>query len=550
MTDALFPDANPLAARQPKSDRLILTRFLDAAANDQRLVDDADAAHPVLVRWADLESGGKLRKLNETQLQGDFLAQVFGDALGYRRAVDGADAWNLEQHRPVGGVVPDALLGHFGPARDPQPLAVVELKGAAVHLDRDRSAGRTAVDQCWDYLVNLPAACRWGIVSNFVSFRLYERDSTKRRYEHFTLQSLRDPKVFRRFYALFHYNGLIAGKLGAKARTPDLLARTNDRQRAVGDELYELYSHQRTRLIEELHLRRGHGLAPAIEWAQRLFDRVIFIAFCEDRGLLPIDTIKKAHGVRGFSAVTNPQWQSFRALFRMVDAGGEHVGIPAYNGGLFAANRPSTTWICPTATPTSSSGWATTTSPTRSTSTSSGTCSSARSPRSKSSAKPASSAATPTKARDFAEMPQSAKRKRLGIYYTPPELTSRIVRYTIDELIDARFADAGDDPHAQLAVLRGLKIVDPACGSGAFLFQAYDALELRYAQVLDRLPEAERRELAPQLPRFILNDNLYGVDLSPEAVEITQLALWIRSADARQPLTRLWPTTSATATRS
>ena len=39
-------------------------------------------------------------------------------------------------------------------------------------------------------------------------------------------------------------------------------------------------------------------------------------------------------------------------------------------------------------------------------------------------------------------MPQSAKRKQLGIYYTPPELTSRIVQYTVEELIAERFAAA------------------------------------------------------------------------------------------------------------
>ena len=52
--------------------------------------------------------------------------------------------------------------------------------------------------------MNVPPTCRWGIVSNIVSFRLYERNSTKRVYEHFTLQSLRDPATFRQFYALFH----------------------------------------------------------------------------------------------------------------------------------------------------------------------------------------------------------------------------------------------------------------------------------------------------------------------------------------------------------
>ncbi len=86
---------------------------------------------------------------------------------------------------------------------------MIELKGPKVHLDRDRSNGRTAVDQCWDYLVNTPPECRWGIVSNIVSFRLYERASTKRTYEHFTLQSLRDFELFKQFYVLFHRQGLI-----------------------------------------------------------------------------------------------------------------------------------------------------------------------------------------------------------------------------------------------------------------------------------------------------------------------------------------------------
>ena len=93
-----------------------------------------------------------------------------------------------------------------------------------------------------------------------------------------------------------------------------------------------------------------------------------------------------------------------------------------------------------------------------------------------------------------------------------------------------------------LAILRNLKIVDPACGSGAFLFQAYDVLESRYHEVighLEQLGQPDAEKLADQIPTFILRENLYGVDLSPEAVEITQLALWIRSASPGQLLENL-----------
>ena len=158
-------------------------------------------------------------------------------------------------------------------------------------------------------------------------------------------------------------------------------------------------------------------------------------------------------------------------------------------------------------------------------------------------------------------MPQSAKRKRLGIYYTPAELTSRIVQYTVEELIAQRFAAAAvefgiPDEDARscvapedaeywqqcLGILRNLRIVDPACGSGAFLFQAYNVLELRYHEVIGHLDEAgdaSASKLVDQISHFILQENLYGVDLSPEAVEITQLALWIRSATPGQTLAKL-----------
>ena len=146
---------------------------------------------------------------------------------------------------------------------------MIELKGPKVHLDRDRSNGRTAVGQCWDYLVNTPPECRWGIVSNIVSFRLYERASTKRAYEHFTLQSLRDFDVFKQFYVLFHRQGLIDESLLGPPRAVALLKKSTERQRKVGDELYEAYSRNRTELIAELHYQaespagRGHRNGPA-----------------------------------------------------------------------------------------------------------------------------------------------------------------------------------------------------------------------------------------------------------------------------------------------
>src|SRR5437588_208337 len=91
----LFPIESPVAQRQPKTDRLILERFLKPAAKDFRLEEsELRAAHAVLLKWADLETSGRLSQLNETQMQGDFLAQVFGEALGYAGFDEGKEVWH------------------------------------------------------------------------------------------------------------------------------------------------------------------------------------------------------------------------------------------------------------------------------------------------------------------------------------------------------------------------------------------------------------------------------------------------------------------------
>ncbi len=62
----------------------------------------------------------------------------------------------------------------------------------------------------------------------------------------------------------------------------------------------------------------------------------MFVAFCEDRGLLPADSLKRAFEHQNPYDASRTIWDNFRGLFRAIDGGNAALDIPRYNGGLFA----------------------------------------------------------------------------------------------------------------------------------------------------------------------------------------------------------------------
>jgi len=223
--------------------------------------------------------------------------------------------------------------------KDVAPTVILELKGAQADLDRDKTDGRTAVQQCWDYLNQLPDT-PWGIVSNYVTIRLYHKSSPARAYEEFTVADFLDPDRLKQFYYIFEKNGLVGNKLTDKknlSRAARLLKKTESQKREVGDELYVYYADQRENLIDELMTAKGMPQDTAIHYAQKLLDRIIFMAFCESRGLLPERLIDSTwRNVAPLARATNPRWRNFLDAFHAIDKGHSSLDLPTgYNGGLF-----------------------------------------------------------------------------------------------------------------------------------------------------------------------------------------------------------------------
>jgi type I restriction-modification system DNA methylase subunit len=126
-------------------------------------------------------------------------------------------------------------------------------------------------------------------------------------------------------------------------------------------------------------------------------------------------------------------------------------------------------------------------------------------------------------------------RKAGGVYYTPTYVVDYIVKQTVEKLVE------GKKPGPRGAVSK-LKILDPACGSGSFLIRAYQyLLDWHRDQYLGndkgwakgktpriyQTDKGEWRLTTDERKRILLN-NIYGVDIDPQAVEVTKLSLLLK----------------------
>ncbi|MDR1923519.1 MAG: Eco57I restriction-modification methylase domain-containing protein [Planctomycetaceae bacterium] len=133
------------------------------------------------------------------------------------------------------------------------------------------------------------------------------------------------------------------------------------------------------------------------------------------------------------------------------------------------------------------------------------------------------------------------KRKRDGIFNTEQQITSYIVENTLGKLCNDKKAEIGITDESKSLILEKfqeyrnwlltLTICDPACGSGAFLKEAFDFL-LREHHFIGKAESKIQGTRVGHLDmsNVILEKNLFGVDINEESIEITKLALWLHSA--------------------
>ncbi len=499
--------------------------------------------------YANAAGSARFAKLKETEVRNLFCQKILGDFLGYTQ-VDADPPYTLAFERPIRRGAVDVALGRFGRADSADEIvAPFELKGPTT-TDLDAimpGRGYSPVQQAWNYAIDVPG-CKWVLVSNCVEVRLYGFGRGRDAYEKFDLRNLDDVRELERLWLLLSARQLLGGA------TEALLRQSDSAYKDITDDLYKDYSRLRERLLSYLTDASDGpklAMAAAIEIAQKLLDRILFVAFAERTDLLPDKLIERAATARN-EWRPEPYWTNFLALFHEIDAGNEGRGIWAYNGGLFAPDPVTDKIVLPDALTeqlVALANW------------------------DYRSDVPVTvlghifeqSITDIERLRAISrgqEPPKVSKRKQFGVIYTPDIVTRFLVEHTIGVTLAQRFnallakhgreAPENGDPifrekekkaeHAFWrdfsSVLRALRIVDPACGSGAFLVAAFDLLAAEYRRVVEHLASLGD-QIAFDPFDEIVTKNLYGVDLNAESVEITRLALWLKTACNKHRLQNL-----------
>jgi SAM-dependent methyltransferase len=538
---------------------------------------EAEAARELLRKWARLLESAPAEGRTESELLPDYLTDLFYGVLGYRGPASAGERYTFSRERrvEVDGKFADAVLGDLGTGRD-RVLLALEGKGPRDPLDRPFAGRRmSAVDQAYRYAINL--RCDWILVTNLREIRLYHKNHDQRTFERFEIQALATQEpIFRQLVFLLGANRVVPPT--GPGHLDELLKASEQAGLELTRSYYAEYARIRREILAQLRAANP-GVLPEILlfYTQKLLDRVLFVAFAEDRGLLPPETLLKA---LKHHDPYNPRskWETFQGLFRAIDRGNGDLNIPGYNGGLFskdpgldAIQVPDS--VCAELKLLGDYEY-------QSPSIVNGETSGARLVDVEILGHIFERSITDLElmekelAAGVFALDRVERRRREGAFYTPRMITRFMVGRALRPVLADRFEDlrrrqqeraeknaikALDDPRvydleslkkpqrealklfwdAWLGELEQVRVLDPACGSGAFLIEAFDQLHATYQEASDRLYELRGFRTLFDPDQTILEKNLYGVDLNEEAIQICRLSIWIKTAQRGKKLTDL-----------
>ncbi|HCK0612384.1 TPA: class I SAM-dependent DNA methyltransferase [Vibrio parahaemolyticus] len=124
-------------------------------------------------------------------------------------------------------------------------------------------------------------------------------------------------------------------------------------------------------------------------------------------------------------------------------------------------------------------------------------------------------------------------REKSASYYTPEVLTQSLVKYALKELYKEQLEPLATVAEQADKILT-IKVCEPAMGSAAFLNEAINQLAEKYLELKQlaedtRIPQEQYTRELQRVKMYIADNNVYGVDLNPVAVELAEVSLWLNA---------------------
>ena len=486
-----------------------------------------------------------IRQSKEEQFQEGFLRELFVKVLGY--TLNPSPNFNLitEKKNETNSKKADGAI-----QKDDKVIGVIELKD---HKTTDLSK---VEPQAFNYKSQHPDA-RYVVISNFEKLRLYIDNAVEYcEWDLFHLTS----EDFRELYLCLAWPQV---ERGVALQMKQESVSSEDQ---ITKALYRDYSNFKRALFADiLNLNPTPEGQDEKEWqlllfkkTQKLLDRLLFIFFAEDCGLLPPNSMVKIIDqwvkLKEEFDEYKPFYDRVKKYFGYMNTGyqGKQYEIFAYNGGLFKPDevldnititdevlvehtRKLSEYDYESDVDVNILGHIFENS--------------------------LSEIEEVTQQINNGAIPQTSKRKQDGVFYTPQYITKYIVENTVGRLCaekkqqlniveDEYFSDQRRKMQTKKRLLDQLKqyrewllqstILDPACGSGAFLNAALQWLMAEHKLIDEMEAKVAGSAIVFQdVENSILEHNLYGVDINEESVEIAQLALWLRTAKPHRKLNSL-----------
>ena len=482
-----------------------------------------------------------IRNSKEEQFQEGFLRELFVKILDY--TLNPEPNFNLTTELKN---VSDSKKADGAILRNENAIAVIELKST------DTTDLGKVESQAFGYKNHHPK-CIYVITSNFEKLRFYIQNAVN--HFEFDLFKLTKEEFSLLWLCLAKEN--LLSDLPLKIKESSLAQEEN-----ITKQLYSDYSKFRETLY--LNLVKNNPELDKLtlfKKTQKLIDRFLFIFFAEDKQLLPansiIQIIEKWKDDLDFGD-TKPLYSLFKQYFHILNVGRpkseKRQEIFAYNGGLFLTDEilenvkiddevlkehtlKLSNYDFDTDVDVNILGHIF-----------------------EHSLGEIENVQAEIKGEQVDV--QKTKRKKDGIFYTPKYITKYIVENTVGKLceekrnelviVDEEYAKGRKNRRKEIIKeldeklkkyqewLLSLTILDPACGSGAFLNQALEFLIEEHKKIDELRTQLLGGSLVfSDITTDILEKNIYGVDINEESVEIAKLSLWLRTARKGRKLNTL-----------